>query len=72
MGRYDKASIRFSYVDYPALHFDVIILTIIDPCEVIEASFSPDTIKIDYFIGSDGTSRKIPEFESQPQCDLTI
>ena len=50
VGSYSNAAVRFSYRDYPDLHYDFTILSIIDDCIVEEASFSPSLLRVDQYL----------------------
>lgn len=64
--------IRFSYEKNPFLHYDVIIISIIDECLIEQAEFPVSQVNVYYHIGKDEISTKLPEIKANPACKLTV
>ena len=71
-GYYTQSAIKFSYEDYPKLHFNVTVIAIIEECIVESAQFAISHYQVSYYIGQESIKQGLPKIDAKPDCELTI
>ena len=52
-GQFSNAAIRFSYKDYPRLHFNITVISTVEDCIIEQAQFALSYYSVTYLIGAD-------------------
>ena len=72
VGTFSDAAIRFSYIEYPELHFNITVISTIEECIIEKAYYAIPFFSMTYYIGRDDISQGLPEIKAEPDCEMTI